>query len=86
MSRKYWQRRNSKQPKGSVRKLFTTDGEVRSSKCQMFCKTNWLNTGRLQACEKWYFCQNTAMSQWKEWSKVLQNNVQKTENVNVYSC
>lgn len=58
MSRKYWQRMNSKQLNGSVQKLFTTDGEVKSTKplCKfqmcMFCKPTWLNTGQLQACEK----------------------------------
>lgn len=60
MSRKYWRSRNSKQLNGSVQKLFTTDGEVKSSKplckfqMRMFHKPTWLNTGQLQACEKNY--------------------------------
>lgn len=79
MSRKYWQRMNRKQLIGSVQKLFTTDGAVKSSKplfkFQMFCKPNRINTGQLQACKKQYFCQKhrnvtvKLMREIKRWSK-----------------
>lgn len=58
--------------------------EEKSSDCQRRVFADQTDS-TLQACEKWYFCQNTAMSQWKEWKKVLQNNVQKVENGTVFS-
>lgn len=58
--------------------------EEKSSACQRGVLADQTDSTLVDR-EKWYFCQNTAMSQWKEWKKVLQNNVQKVENGNVFS-